>query len=137
MKLTVDEHPKAVARYAHIPRARRWSVVRCRRICPGTTYACTREAGHRGPHVAHGLLRGIRAVWESSALASSTSSGAAKRRSGSSTPIGLRGAPSRNLLAGLRELVMRVFSSGEELALLAFFVAFVWFALGWLRLIFQ
>jgi hypothetical protein len=30
-----------------------------------------------------------------------------------------------------------VFSSGEELALLAFFVAFVWFAIGWLRLIFQ
>ena len=136
MKLTVDEHPKAVARYAHIPRARRWSSIHCRRVCPGTRYTCTREAGHRGPHVAHGFFRRIRAVWEPSSAAA-PSPRSAKRRSRPKVPIGLRGAGSDGLFRGLRGFVGRVFSSGEELALFAFFIAFVWFAIDWLRLIFQ
>jgi hypothetical protein len=134
MRLTAREHPDAVQRYAHVRPAWPW-MRRCGRTCPGTSLACTLLAGHRGPHVAHGSRRRVAAVWEMAEGA--TPSKPTARRAARTRPIGLRERSPVDVLTAARRVWLRLASMGEEIALGAFFLAFVWFAIGWLRLIFR
>lgn len=134
MRLTAGEHPEAVKRYRHVKRAAPWKT-RCPSICSGTSHACTLEKGHRGPHVSHGARRRILAVWEGGGGASS--SGSKGRAPGPRRPIGLRGRQPADALATLRSLGGTLASMAEEIALGIFFLAFVWFAIEWLTLIFR
>ena len=43
----------------------------------------------------------------------------------------------RTALELLKDVSWRLLSSAEEIALIVFFLAFVWFAIDWLRLIFS
>lgn len=155
MRFTVEEHPRAIERYAHVKPARGWRVASCSARCPGTSRTCTREKGHRGPHVAHRFFNRVAAVWDTGSGASeqgrtaergrSTRHGRtggseptnapAKRRRPARKPIGLRARDFGGALEALRKLAARAASSVEEIALLVFFLAFVWFAIDWLLLI--
>ena len=64
MKLTARDNPETIKRYGHVRKARGWNVRRCARRCPDTPHKCTLHDGHRGPHVAHGLLGRVVAVWD-------------------------------------------------------------------------
>ena len=140
MRLTAEEHPEAIKRYAHVRPARGWRVRACGSRFDGTPLSCTRERGHRGPHVAHERFRRAVAVWD--AKAPSDSSGLIRRSPsvdpartrGGRSPIGL---PDRSvgLLQALRERLSRAMGSAEEIAFLIFFLAFVGFAVQWLLLI--
>lgn len=139
MKLVAKDRPAGLDRYRHIKPARGWRVTRCGHVCPGTSYSCTRERGHRGPHVAHGLLGRLRAVWDLPAVRSgepsrtpAPSSGMRRRRG---QPIGLRPERSKSLLERAGRALKFLDDHGEEIALIVFFLAFVWFALDWLTII--
>ncbi|MDH3271833.1 MAG: hypothetical protein OEN56_10890 [Gemmatimonadota bacterium] len=135
MKLTAQDDPRAIQRYRHIKPARGFGVLRCGKSCPGTSRRCTLAQGHRGPHVAHGLLGRVLAVWESAARASSVRP--PNPPGGRRSPIGIRRGTSDGLGASIWRAMVRVASSAEEIALLVFLLAFVYFAIDWLRLIFQ
>ncbi|MDX1495755.1 MAG: hypothetical protein R3253_16920, partial [Longimicrobiales bacterium] len=89
------------------------------------------EAGHRGPHVAHGLLRRVVAVWEGAGAVAS----APRRRAAPRKPVGLRTKGSKGLGERLGAVARFVDEHAEEIALAVFFIAFVWFALDWLMII--
>lgn len=114
-------------------------MTRCGRVCPGTSYTCTRERGHRGPHVAHGLLGRLRAVWDAPAgrpeepsRKTGPSSRAPRRRG---RPVGLRKEGSKSFLESAGKALKFLDEHGEEIALIVFFLAFVWFAVDWLMII--
>ncbi len=134
MRLTAREHPAAVKRYAHVSPAPPWTR-RCGRTCPGTSHGCTLGRGHRGPHVAHGSRRRVLAVWDvaDGAVPSAPREGRATAR----RPIGLRERTPADLLTTVRRVGLTVASRWEEVALGTFFLAFTWFAIEWLRLIFR
>lgn len=134
MRLTAREHPEAVRRYAHVRPAPPWRT-RCPRICPGTSHACTLAKGHRGPHVSHAGRRRVVAVWDGAHPAAPPES--RRRVSEVRRPVGLRVRTPSDALTTLRSLGAALVSMGEELALGAFFLAFVWFAIDWLLLIFR
>lgn len=134
MRLTAREHPEAVKRYAHVPPAPPWKG-RCGRTCPGTSHACTLGKGHRGPHVAHGSRRRVLAVWD---VADGAAPPAPREgRAAARRPIGLRDRTPADLLTTVRRVGLALASRWEEVALGAFFLAFTWFAIEWLRLIFR
>lgn len=137
MKLVAKDRPAGLDRYRHIKPARGWRVTRCGRVCPGTSYSCTRERGHRGPHVAHGWLGRLRAVWDGPAQRSEAPSRAPStrttRRRG--RPVGLRPEGSKSLLERAGRALKFLDEHGEEIALIVFFLAFVWFAVDWLMII--
>ena len=140
MRLTAEEHPEAIKRYAHVRPARSWRARPCGSRCDGTPLSCTRERGHRGPHVAHGRFRRVVAVWDATA---STAVPEQPRRSPAPTPARQRGTrppvglPDRSggWLRALRSRLSRALSSAEEIVFLIFFLAFVGFAVQWLLLI--
>ena len=70
MKLTVEENSETIKRYAHIEPAPRVGGTRCGVRCPGAPRRCTRQEGHRGPHVSHGWFGGVLAVWDGKGVAS-------------------------------------------------------------------
>ena len=140
MRLTAEEHPEAIKRYAHVRAARGWRARPCGDRCAGTARSCTRERGHRGPHVAHGPLRRVVAVWDAKPgmaapepLRRPANAGPPKRRA-PGDPVGL---PHRTQgpLEALRARLARAFASAEEIVFLIFFLAFVGFAVHWLLLI--
>lgn len=155
MRFTVEEHPEAIERYAHLKRARGWRVTSCSARLRGTSCTCSLEKGHRGPHVAHRFINRVVAVWDSGGETSkpggtvepgqhgraavTTRRGrapqAARRKQPPGRPIGLRARGPEGALETLRKLATRAASSVEEIALLVFFLAFVWFAIDWLLLI--
>jgi len=73
------------------------------------------------------------AVWDGAEAASRAEPATAGPR----RPIGLRARTPSDALTTLRSLARMLASMGEELALGAFFLAFVWFAIEWLLLIFR
>jgi hypothetical protein len=131
VKLTADRHPDGVRRYQHLrPAARRAD--RCGAACPGESWLCTLDRDHRGPHVSHSRLRRVLAVWDAPRGARDVS----RRRRKRHPPTGLPVRTPPNLLDAIGDLAWRIVSSAEEIALVVFFLAFVWFAFDWLRLIF-
>lgn len=133
MKLTAEHHPESIKRYSHIKSVRRGAI--CRQLCPGTTHICSRARGHRGPHVAHGLFRKVVAVWDLGDARPERASRDAPAR-GERRPVGLRSRSPVSFLEAVRDLVRQGLSSAEELAWLAFFIAFVGFAVGGFLLIY-
>ena len=135
MKLTIEEDPETIKRYAHIRPARGLGVRPCRHACPGSTRTCTLERGHRGAHVAHGRLRRVVAVWDGGKAPPSTASvpRAAESRARNRPRAGKPGGA----LQSLWKMAVRAAGSFEEIALLIFFLAFVWFAIDWMLLIMQ
>lgn len=130
------------ARYAHIRPAPFWRK-RCGRAAPGSSRTCTRAPGHRGPHVAHSLLRRVVAVWEAQDSRANPPAGRKRRggkpvglpSKGSRRPVGLRSKGSTSLTGRMGVLAKFVDEHVEEIALAVFFVAFVWFAIDWLMII--
>jgi hypothetical protein len=131
VKLTAKEDPETIKRYAHVKRARGWRSRSCGSPCAGTSYTCTRARDHRGPHVAHGGFRKVAAVWEDT-HGTPRSTDPVGRRSGTRS-VARRGADEAPTL---RRYFARVFSSPEEVIFGVMFLAFVWFAIDWLLLIF-
>ena len=132
MKITIDAHPEGVRRYQHLrPAGRRED--RCGASCIDTRWFCTLARGHRGPHVAHSRLRRVQAVWDGPPASREV----APRPSKPKAPTGLPVRTPRSALDLLKDVSWRLLSSAEEIALIVFFLAFVWFALDWLRLIFS
>lgn len=135
MKLTIEKDSETIKRYAHIKPARGLGARPCRQQCPGTTRSCTLLRGHRGPHVAHGRLRRVVAVWDGgdAATATATVTRSAKSRARNV----LRTRKPGGALQSLWKMAVRAAGSLEEIALLIFFLAFVWFAIDWMLLIMQ
>ena len=132
MKLTVEEHREAIRRYGHIRPARAWGGSSCAAKCPGTTRTCTRERGHSGPHVSHGLFRRVLAVWDIGAGAQRSSEAVrpasrARRRSSRVTrnPVGLRTRSPVGILDALRRLGVRAISSADEIVFIILFIVLV------------
>jgi hypothetical protein len=135
LRLTVEDNPEAVKRYRHIKPA---SVLRkrpCATVWRDQRHTCTREKGHRGPHVAHSLFRQVVAVWESVGArevvgeAVGRKSQARTRNDLRGRPVGLRGKSSGSVLKILVGLVRRAISSPDEIAFVLLFAVFVWFAI--------
>jgi hypothetical protein len=144
MRLTLEEHREAIKRYRHVKPARGWRVSLCAARCPGLARSCTLEVGHRGPHVAHGFFRKVLAVWASDVgvptpgeLPARDSRGARPRGGGPGGPIGLRPRAPVGILEALRERLVRIVSSADQIAFLIFFLAFVGFAVHWFVLILE
>lgn len=127
VRLTVEEHSDATKRYRHIKEARGGKTRRCDAPCPDTPRACTRERGHHGPHVAHGRLKRILAVWDSGAIEERPAQ--IQRRTPSVRAHHLAGPPSAGLPTILFKRVIRLLSSWDEIAFIVLFVIMVKFAI--------
>ena len=138
MRLTVEEHPEAIKRYAHVKRGRGAKTRPCADPCPGTKRSCTLETGHRGPHVAHGSFGRVTAVWDSGRPRPETSRsparGGSRPKQSPKRPIGLRSERPTGIIERLRDGI-RTIGSLEEIVFFVFFLAFVGFAIHWLLLI--
>jgi hypothetical protein len=134
VRLTIEQDPQSIKRYGHLKPARGLGVRACSARCPGSTRACTLEAGHRGPHVAHGVLGKVLAVWDGAP--EPARSDVKVRRAVRS--MARRGAHDVKPVGGLGALWTRLVSlnlSVEEMALLVLFVAMVGFVVHWVSLI--
>lgn len=131
--MSIQDDRTHLARYHHIKPAPRWGAGRCGKLRSGTSYKCTRETGHRGPHVAHDWLRRVKAVWEADSAARRPVK--AKKPRKPKKPIGLRVRSGVGLWGRVKKTAKFVDEHAEEIALIAFFLAFVWFALDWLMII--
>lgn len=120
-----------LSRYKHVKPVLPWQE-RCGRVAPGSTRVCTREPGHRGPHVSHGFFRRVVAVWEA---VGQRAARPAARQPARRRPVGLRAKGSSSLLDRIGIAAKFVDEHVEEIALAVFFVAFVWFAIDWLMII--
>ncbi|MGB1657818.1 MAG: hypothetical protein ACPHO4_10740, partial [Longimicrobiales bacterium] len=131
MRLTVEEHPEAIKRYAHLKPVRGFRARACYAGLPGTSRSCTRKTGHRGPHVAHGRFSRLLAVWDSGGASSAGSSsgrrrtetsriraqtGAHRRRLGQRRPMGLTDQDEPSLAGRALRGVMRFLKSPDEVA---------------------
>jgi hypothetical protein len=132
MRLTVEEHREAIKRYGHIRPARGLRASWCATRCPGTTRTCTRDRGHSGPHVAHGFLRRVLAVWDAGAAvgprreAGRPVSGARARGGGlTRRPVGLRTRSPPGILETFRRIVVRAAASADEIFFIILFIIFV------------
>lgn len=134
MKLTREQHPERLKRYRHLERAR-WGADRCGRRLGQSKRTCTLGKGHRGPHAAHGLFGRLLAVWESGDGGRPDPNRG--RRVGPRRPVGLRSRERGGALDKLKAMGAWIGDHAEEVLLLAFFVAFVWFAVDWLMIIFR
>jgi hypothetical protein len=59
-----EKNPTEIQEYSHIKPAPIFGPIRCFEKCQGTARTCTLEKGHGGPHVAHGFLKKVMAVWD-------------------------------------------------------------------------
>ena len=130
MRLTIESDPQTIRRYDHVRPARGWRVERCGVVCTGVDRACTRELGHTGPHVAHGRLGKVNAVWE----ADSATRARPEARARVVEAARQGGLPSQRSGSALRA-VGRWFtdrvSSVEDVAMLILMLAFFGFAVDW------
>ena len=126
MRLTIEDDPQAIRRYAHVRPTGRGP--RCGVRLSGTDRVCSLEPSHRGPHVAHGRFRRVVAVWQAVTPAR-PSSEARSRVVEARVQAGLprRGSPSlpARLAAPIRRL------SVEDVVLFILFAAFLGFAVDW------
>lgn len=137
MRLTREEHPEALKRYRQLGPARS-GAHRCGRRLGRSKRTCTRARGHRGPHAAHGLFGRLLAVWEEGGGAERRDRGPERgRRVGPRRPVGLRRREMGGAMDRLGAVGAWIGDHAEEILLLTFFVAFVWFAADWLMIIFR
>lgn len=130
MKLTIEQNPETIQRYAHLKPARGLSVQRCHVPCPGVDRQCTLEAGHRGPHVAHDWRKRVTAVWDGGQQLRSTDD--ARRRAVEAAPRRVDpGADSPSALTLIGRSLASRFSSVEDVVMLILFLAFLGFAVDW------
>ncbi|MGD8322627.1 MAG: hypothetical protein PVJ02_19405 [Gemmatimonadota bacterium] len=134
MRLTARDDPAGVKRYSHVRRARGWRVDPCSAPCPGTGYRCTREKDHRGPHVAHGWLGKVTAVWDGGGeLRSSTER---MRRALEASRHGqVRREKPEGSLAVVFSHIGRFLSSVDHVAFLILLLAFIGFAIQWFMMV--
>ena len=133
MRLTVEKDRETIKRYGHIRPAPAWGGIACAARSPGTARTCTLEKGHRGPHVAHGFLKKVVAVWDAG-------TGAAPEKP--RTAVGPR-MPKEvwtgSLVSGMGAFwsqVVRLKPAIGDVALLILFLGFVVFAVDWFLRIF-
>lgn len=148
MRLTREENREALKRYRHLKPVRR-RAERCGRRLERSKRTCTLGKGHRGPHAAHGLFGRVLAVWGSGdGSAGSPGAGRSSTRAGRGStgpgrrvaprrPVGLRSRDPGGVLERVRSAAAWVDEHAEEILLLSFFAAFVWFAIDWLLIIFR
>lgn len=132
MRLTVENDAESIKRYRHVKPARGFRVRPCSASFPGAARTCTLPRGHRGPHVAHGRLGKILAVWDSG-------SDVVARPTPTPALSAVRSVRENSRAVGLADLVRgivaRIDLSIEGVALLILFVAMVGFVIEWLLLI--
>ena len=130
MRHTIETDPHAIRRYSHVRPARGWKVKRCDAACRGAEHLCTRELGHRGPHVAHGSWGRVKAVWEGD-VALRAPPEALQRVVEAARQGGLPSRRSGGALESLGRWVTDRVSSVEDAAMLILFLAFLGFAVDW------
>lgn len=139
MRLTAEHHPEAIKRYRHIKRAGRRDGPVCGARFGESRHRCTRERAHRGPHVVHGRLGRLVAVWDDGGSRPAPSRDAPKKtRPGKvvgRAPVGLPARRPRSALQGMTDFAKQLFSSVEDVALLTFLLAFIGFAIHWFILL--
>jgi hypothetical protein len=132
MRLTLETDPESVKRYRHVKPARGFGVRTCGVKLTGTARACTRARHHRGPHVAHGSLGKVLAVWDADTAAVS-------RPRARPTAGGARELREAEEPAGPLDLLRKVFAridlSVEAVAFIILFIALVAFVIDWLLMI--
>lgn len=130
MRLTREEHPEAIKRYAALEAAPPWSA-RCGAVFEGAPRRCSRRPGHRGPHAARGRFGTLHAVWDAETTLHDTRSGRPARR-----PPGLRGGDESAIVGFFTGLLERASRNPmqilEEGLLLLFAIAMVGFVIDWL-----
>jgi len=129
VRLIAERDPESIKRYGHVRRARFWSRG-CDARLEGTTRHCTRERGHKGPHLAHGIFGRVLAVWDEVHAVPRphakvpTRARPARRGSG-------RGGPIEALKAFGSRVVRRPHQFMEEAFLLVLVLAMVGFVIDW------
>lgn len=135
MRLTIEKDGESLRRYAHVKPARGWRVRRCSAPCPGTSRRCSLSRSHRGPHVAHGLLGRVVAVWD---MAAGVQGSPQTTRRALEAMEG-RDLSRRGIVGGFRSLWGRLTNLPSylgEISMLALFLGFVALVVTWLRMIF-
>jgi len=122
MKLTIEKDRERLKRFSHIQRAPPWMGSRCERRCPGSRRECSRKKGHPGPHVAHGILGRVLAVWDEGARI-----GAAPKTSGAGKVPGKKAGTLKEWLGSLPARVPSI----EDSFLLLLALAMAGFAVDW------
>lgn len=128
VKLTLEEDRRVSRRYRHIKAAPVWRR-RCGQRLDGTSRTCTREENHGGPHVAHGRLRKVLAVWDGGTPERRPKS--VQRRARRTPGTGRSAGPLDALKAFGRRIRERPQQYMEEAFLLVFVLAMVGFVLDW------
>jgi hypothetical protein len=128
VKLTLEEDRGISRWYGHIKAAPVWRR-RCGRRLAGTSRTCTREANHGGPHVAHGRLRKIVAVWDGGTPERRPKS--IEKRTRRTPGTGRSAGPLDALKALGRRIRERPQQYMEEALLLVFVLAMAGFVLDW------
>ncbi len=134
MRLTVEEDRETIKRYRHIRPARGLGVQHCGARCPGTVRTCTLREGHRGPHVAHGTLGKVVAVWDTG-MEVRRAGGPGRVTTGSRVRDTVEASKPTGGLQHLWARLVRLNLSVEELALLVLFLALVGFVIHWMSMI--
>ncbi len=147
MRLTVEEHAVAIKRYAHLKPVRGWRARACYAGLEGTGRTCTRESGHRGPHVAHGRFAKILAVWDSGpGSAPSTarrrveqsrarSDSRGSHRQVERRPVGLKDRESHSPVERAFRGLLQFLKAPDEVAFVFLFVLFVYWGVQWILMI--
>jgi hypothetical protein len=133
MRLTVEENPETIKRYAHVRPAPAWAGPRCALTCPGTSRGCTLKKGHTGPHVAHGAFKRVVAVWGGGAKIRKSRE-KIQRPEGHRVPGDSWNAGPLNVLHLMRWVgyrLLRKAPSVEEAFLLVLALAMAGFAIDW------
>jgi hypothetical protein len=132
MRLTLESDPESVKRYGHLKPVRGFGARPCSTRFPGSGRACTLARGHGGPHVAHGRLGKVLAVWDAAADVVPTR---AARPAPGSTGNVREDSRAVAILDRVRAVVAYVDVSVEGILLLVLFLAMVGFVIDWLFMI--
>lgn len=150
MRLTLEEHPEAIKRYAHLKRARGLRARTCYAALADSPRTCTRESGHRGPHAAHGRFARLLAVWDSGTRSGAAPSaprrraetGRAKTRSGPRNqavgerrPMGIKSRDTTSLPGRALRGLLHFLKSPDEVAFVFLFLVFVYWGIQWMMMI--
>jgi len=152
VRLTVEEHPQAIKRYAHLKRARRFGMRVCYAACPSSGRTCSRESGHRGPHASHGWFSQLLAVWDCASehrarpsaprrraevRRGKATTGARHRELGRQRPTGLKNRDAPSLPGRVLHALLRFLKSPDEVAFVFLFVVFIYWGIQWMVMILQ
>lgn len=137
MKLTVEHDRETLKRYRHTRPARGWGVRRCGARCPGSARTCTLEAGHRGPHISHGLFGKVVAVWDSEGMGVTASVARLRTTLATGTGGRLRKKSTEGTAAAIWHRVAGAMDSLPEIAFLTFLAVFLGAVAYWLYALFR